>query len=181
MSEPTLLFAPVKPSETKPRLWRAGGFAVELWTHIDDATPLPADGYAIVMLDRWRRDRVQLLAPAVPLGISLDAHQTLDPASDALAGLQLIALDFPKFSDGRAYSTAHRLRSPWGFTGEIRATGDVLLDQLPLMLRTGFDAFEISDAATLRALDLTAVPAISRVYQAGTQSPGSVSRRRVAP
>ncbi len=63
-----------------------------------------------------------------------------DPRTLALAGVQRIDLHFPKFTDGRAFSQAFLLRRRLGFAGEIRATGDVLMDQLVQMQRTGFDA-----------------------------------------
>lgn len=63
-----------------------------------------------------------------------------DPRSLELAGVERIELSFPKFSDGRAYSQAFLLRRRLGFKGEIRATGDVLIDQLVQMQRTGFDS-----------------------------------------
>ncbi|MES2975746.1 MAG: DUF934 domain-containing protein [Pseudomonadota bacterium] len=62
-----------------------------------------------------------------------------DPFKVSLEGVQRIDLHFPKFTDGRAYSQAHLLRRRLGFKGEIRATGDVLIDQLVHMQRTGFD------------------------------------------
>ncbi|RYG14921.1 MAG: DUF934 domain-containing protein [Burkholderiales bacterium] len=62
-----------------------------------------------------------------------------DPFAVSLDGVQRIDLHFPKFTDGRAYSQAHLLRRRLGFKGEIRATGDVLIDQLVHMQRTGFD------------------------------------------
>ena len=70
------------------------------------------------------------------LGIANDA----DPRTLALSGVQRIDLQFPKFSDGRAFSQAFLLRRRLGFRGEIRATGDVLVDQLVQMQRTGFDS-----------------------------------------
>ena len=63
---------------------------------------------------------------------------------------------------------ARRLRE-WDYRGEVRATGDVLIDQLPLMLRAGFDAFEIRHAATMRALEAAPIPAVSRVYQSAAE------------
>jgi uncharacterized protein (DUF934 family) len=68
---------------------------------------------------------------------------TVDPRTLALAGVDRIDLHFPKFTDGRAYSQAFLLRRRLGFTGEIRATGDVLVDQVLQMERTGFDAAEL--------------------------------------
>jgi uncharacterized protein (DUF934 family) len=81
-------------------------------------------------------------------------------------GLVVVAL--PKFTDGRAYSVARRLRENLGYRGELRATGDVLLDQLTLLARCGFDAFEISHAPTLAALERGALPGLSHVYQPPT-------------
>ncbi len=70
------------------------------------------------------------------IGLANDA----DPRSLALDGVERIDLHFPKFSDGRAFSQAFLLRRRLGFRGEIRATGDVLVDQLVQMQRSGFDS-----------------------------------------
>jgi uncharacterized protein (DUF934 family) len=70
---------------------------------------------------------------------TLEIANTEDPRSVSLDGVTRIDLHFPKFTDGRAYSQAFLLRRRLGFTGEIRATGDVLIDQLVQMERTGFD------------------------------------------
>ncbi len=101
-----------------------------------------------------------------------------DASTDGIDRLGVIALPFAKFTDGRAYSTARRLREA-DFKGQIRATGDVLLDQLPLMLRAGFDAFVITHTATIAALEAKPVPAVSRVYQtaAARSADGWRSRR----
>ena len=69
----------------------------------------------------------------------LSITNDVDPRGLALSGLTRIDLCFPKFTDGRAYSQAYLLRRRLGFVGELRATGDVLIDQLVQMQRTGFD------------------------------------------
>lgn len=81
----------------------------------------------------------------------IDLANDADPRTLALEGVDCIELHFPKFSDGRAFSQAFLLRRRLGFKGEIRATGDVLIDQLVQMARTGFDS------AVLRADQDTAV------------------------
>ncbi len=97
------------------------------------------------------------------LNIGTDDAQTVVLANDAnpldlsLEGVQRIELNFPKFTDGRAFSQAFLLRRRRGFTGEIRATGDVLIDQLVQMQRSGFDT------AVLRA-DLD-VPGIDTIIE----------------
>jgi uncharacterized protein (DUF934 family) len=73
----------------------------------------------------------------------LKLANTEDPRDVSLDGITRIELHFPKFTDGRAYSQAFLLRRRLGFTGEIRATGDVLIDQLVQMERTGFDVAEL--------------------------------------
>lgn len=68
-----------------------------------------------------------------------------DPREVSLEGVKRIDLHFPKFTDGRAYSQAFLLRRRLGFQGEVRATGDVLIDQLVSMSRTGFDVAVLRD------------------------------------
>jgi len=77
-------------------------------------------------------------APALTLANTEDVLQL----GARLGGVKLIVLDFPKFTDGRAYSQARLLRERLGYQGDLRATGAVLLDQLPFLLRCGFDSFE---------------------------------------
>jgi len=72
-------------------------------------------------------------------GKALEVANTEDPRTLDLSGVTRIDLHFPKFTDGRAYSQAFLLRRRLGFAGELRATGDVLIDQLVQMERTGFD------------------------------------------
>jgi uncharacterized protein (DUF934 family) len=71
---------------------------------------------------------------------ALEIANDIDPRTLSLEGIARIDLNFPKFTDGRAFSQAFLLRRRLGFKGEIRATGDVLIDQLVQMQRSGFDA-----------------------------------------
>ena len=180
MSEPAPLLSPLKPAATEPRLWKGASFVADGWHTIADDAPFPIGGQAIVSLTRWRTEQAALAALGVPVGVIVQPSEAIDPATDDLARLSVIALVFPKFTDGRAYSLARRLRES-GYAGEIRATGDVLLDQLPLMLRAGFDAFEITNAATVRVLEVAPLPAVSRVYQAGAENVARDWRSRRAP
>lgn len=177
MSEPTALFSPIRPSEAAPRLWKGGRFVADSWRLVSNAEPIPAGADVLLSFDRWRTERAAFIGARVPLGVALPAVASIEAIAEDLPRLDLISLPFPKFSDGRAYSTARRLREA-GFTGELRATGDVLLDQLPLMLRSGFDAFEIKSASTIAALEARPIPAVSRVYQAGREAPVTQWRSR---
>jgi uncharacterized protein (DUF934 family) len=183
MSEPKPLLAPLRPASTTPRLWNGDRFVVDAWVGIADDAPIPLTGHAIISLPRWRAEQVALTAQGQAIGVRVEPSEPIDPATDHLDRLGVIALAFPKFSDGRAYTTARRLREQWDYRGEIRATGDVLLDQLPLMLRSGFDAFEIVNAATIAALEAAPVPAVPYVYQrsVGGNVSGWRERRSAAP
>lgn len=75
----------------------------------------------------------------------LDAGEEVESIAEHLDQIPMIALNFPAFSDGRAYSGAAMLRRHYGFTGEIRAIGDVRIDQLEQMARCGFNAFQLAD------------------------------------
>ena len=122
-----------------------------------------------VLLDRKQwfalRDSVRQLSQ--PLGLRLEPGTSLAEILPDLHRFELIVLNFPKFSDGRAFSTAHLIRVVHGFKGEIRATGDVLFDQMQLMQRCGIDAFEIVHAPTIRALEAGKRPDITNFYQPG--------------
>jgi uncharacterized protein (DUF934 family) len=113
------------------------------WQHVEDGAPLP-EGKVIVTLSRWKAEREALIGRRNSgLGIRLAAGDHADDIADDLDNFELVALNFPIFRDGRAYSTARLLRDRYGFKGELRATGDVLRDQIFFMHRVGFDAFEV--------------------------------------
>jgi uncharacterized protein (DUF934 family) len=179
MSEPKPLLSPLRPPATAPRVWTPNGFTDDVWHVIDDDAALPIEGRAIVSLKRWREEQMALAGSGVPIGILVQPSETLDFETDDVDRLALIALAFPKFTDGRAYSTARRLREH-GYKGEIRATGDVLLDQVPLMLRCGFDSLQIVHAPTLAALERGELPAVSRTYQSGVRNAPDRFRHRRA-
>lgn len=112
------------------------------WQHAADDADLPA-GPVIVSLARWRRERKALLERGEPVGVRLPNTASVADLAEDLPLLDLVALEFPKFADGRAYSQARLLRERHGYRGQIRAVGDVLRDQLLFMARCGFDAFEL--------------------------------------
>lgn len=112
---------------------------------------LPADGAVIVSLERWQAERETLAKRTARLGIRLRSDQSPELIVADLAHFALVALEFPKFRDGRAYSYARLLRERYGFEGELRAVGEVQLEQLLFMLRTGFDAFDIKEPDPLAA------------------------------
>jgi phosphoadenosine phosphosulfate reductase len=134
------------------QLYRDGGFVADDWHHLGDDDPLPEAGAVILPLARFL-ESVGTAPASVRLAVLLRAADDPDLLAPHLERLELVAVDFAKFSDGRGYSTARLLRQRYGYAGELRAVGDVLLDQIPLMRRCGFTAFEIVHAPTRRALE----------------------------
>ncbi len=146
-------------------LWRREGFAEDEWTSLGDEAPAPAGGAIVVSLKRWLAERDALSSRVAPVGIALEAGADAQAHLADLANRPLVALAFAKFADGRSFSYARLLRDRHGFRGELRAIGDVLIDEIPLMLRCGFVSFEVTDAPTLRALEAARLPGPPIHYQ----------------
>ncbi len=161
-------------------LIKDGEVVADRWTHAGDGDPLPPDQPVTVSMARWQRERDHLLARAAALGIRLNSDQlAADIGADA-AHFALIVLVFPSFRDGRPYSTARLLRERYGFRGELRASGDVLRDQLLFMQRCGIDAFDIADDDAAEAWR-QAMAEISVVYQPAADQRVPVTRLRHRP
>lgn len=176
MSNKATIEITISPAIGVERIWTKEGFRDDPWRMLDDNAPWPKEGSFVVPISRWRAEHHALVAAEkLNIGLALAVADDFDPASDELDRVQLIVLPFPKFTDGRAYSTARRLREQWGYRGELRASGDVLFDQLPLMLRCGFDSFSIADASTLARLEREGLRMPTRMYQSFTCS--SVAER----
>ena len=146
-------------------LIREGRIVADSWRRVSDEEPLPRDVDPIVGLTRWKDERESLIALNRRLGLFLEAGESPDEVVGDLERLSLIALEFPKFNDGRAFSYARLLRERHGFTGELRAVGQVLRDQLFFMLRCGFDAFEVGDEVSPEVWR-KALREINHVFQA---------------
>lgn len=115
------------------------------WQELSDDAPLPEGGNVVVSLERWQRDEAVLRASNRPIGIRLQNNQSPLALADDLDRMSLVVIEFPKFSDGRAFSQARLLRDRLGFKGEIRAVGSILRDQYLFMIRCGIDAVELPD------------------------------------
>ena len=145
------------------------------WTALDDAAPLPAGVWPIVSLERWQAERDALEEAGVPLGLRLRSDQSPRLVADDLANFAVVALEFPKFTDGRPYSGARLLRERYGFTGELRAVGHVARDQALFLVRCGFDAFEVPEGTAPEAWR-AALSRISVRYQRAADARSTSSR-----
>ena len=133
----------------------------------------------IVPLALWREHGHALKARDGGLGVWLDADEEAEEIGDDVAHFQVIALNFPAFTDGRNYSNARLLRDRYKFTGELRAIGDVLRDQLFYMKRCGIDAFAMRADQNL-AQAVAGFATFSESYQAAVDQPQPLFRRRAA-
>lgn len=147
------------------------------WHFADDEQAVTE--YVIVPLKRWLEQRDDLLALAQQgkLGVHFNSDETADQLGEDAALMTRISIDFPKFSDGRGYSTARLLRQSFGYQGELQASGDVLIDQLFYMLRCGFDRFALRDDQDIDDA-LAAFSTFSVSYQSDVNDPRPLFRRR---
>jgi uncharacterized protein (DUF934 family) len=139
-----------------------------------DAVVVPA-GKVVVPLTVWQAQRVTLEGRA-ELGVWIASSERPEELKDDLARFALIAVDFPKFADGRGYSIAYNLRARLGYTGELRAIGDVLRDQLFYMQRVGFDAFAVREDKNIHDA-LKGLTDFSEVYQTSWDQKSPLFRR----
>jgi uncharacterized protein (DUF934 family) len=133
------------------------------------------EGKIIVPLAVWQAQRETLSARA-QLGVWIASHERPEALKGQLDKFSVVAVEFPKFTDGRGYSIAYNLRKRLGYTGELRAIGDVLRDQLFQMSRTGFDAYATRQDRSIHDA-LKGLTDFSEVYQAAVDQPLPLFRR----
>ncbi|MGY3485232.1 uncharacterized protein (DUF934 family) [Bradyrhizobium sp. USDA 4011] len=136
-------------------LVKQGRLTTDLFVHVADGAELPGDGAVLVTAERFLADPEALLRRPGKLGVIWPNNRNLDELVPYLDRLASVALVFPTFRDGRAYSQARLLRERYGYDGELRATGQILRDQFVFMTRAGFDAFEVKKDADVDAFAQT--------------------------
>jgi uncharacterized protein (DUF934 family) len=143
----------------------AFGLAEDPFTTVADDWAIP-QGDVIISLTRFQAEGERLLSEGRKVGVRLESHEEVEALAYDLPRIAVVALNFPKFGDGRAYSYARLLRERLGFKGEVRAVGDVLREQAGFMVRCGFDAFEPADGSTPEIWE-RATQRFRHVYQRG--------------
>jgi uncharacterized protein (DUF934 family) len=153
-------------SETEIHLWTPQGFREDEWVHAESAEALAGNGRIILPLQVFLDlDPQERSLAKERLGVLLQPGDQLETITDLLGDLSLVALAFPAFTDGRSFSKAELLRSRHGFEGAVRAVGQVLVDQLPHMLRVGFDEFEVSNPVLRKRLEAGEKGGLPLYYQ----------------
>ena len=146
-------------------LWKTGGFAEDAYVAVGETDPLPDGPGPRSPQALPRRARKTSRQRDAPVGVIVQPSDTLDALLADLPTLPVLALAFPKFGDGRAFSLARLARERHGFAGELRAVGDILFDRIAYMLRCGFDSLDIANEPTLEALRAGRVPVSHERYQ----------------
>lgn len=175
MTEPT--------AAPPPRLWTQEGFREDDWRHAETAEALAGNARVILPLGEFLAlDEQTRQTAADRLGVLLQPAEKVEEIAPWLSSLALVALAFPAFNDGRSYSKAELLRRRYRYEGTIRAVGQVLIDQIPLMIRTGFIEFEVSHPTALKRLEegrLNGIPFHYQPTAKPARSAGKYSWRRL--
>lgn len=158
-------------ARVEPELWRFVGLGAE-----DDCVAPPA-GPLVMPLPFWHANRESLAARRDPVGVWLEPHDEPALIAGDLAALALVAVRFPKFTDGRGYSIAALLRTRHGYRGELRAIGDIGRDQLFYLKRCGFDSFALPPHRDPEAA-LAGLEDFRDCYQGCVDQPLPLFRRR---
>ena len=145
-------------------LVKGGKITADAFAAVAEDAPLPDDGAVMVSAARFLADPEAVLRRAGKAGVIWPNNRDVDDLVPHLERLAAVALVFPTFRDGRAYSQARLLRERYLYRGELRATGQVLRDQFVFMLRAGFDAFDVRKQSDAEAFAQT-VQRYSVFYQ----------------
>lgn len=161
-------------------LVKGGQIVEDRFVRLNDDAAAPDDVAVLVPAARFLADSAEYASRAVATGVIWPNNRDVAELAPHLGELAVVALVFPSFRDGRAYSQARLLRERYGFRGELRATGQVLRDQFVLLARAGFDAFEVTKDADARAFSAT-LARYSAFYQSvGTDATPILQQRRAA-
>jgi uncharacterized protein (DUF934 family) len=162
------------------QLIKNGEIIKDPYCRVPDDAPLPGEGAVLVSADRLLADMDAIARHQGTVGVLWPNDRSVSELAPHLDRIALIVLGFPSFRDGRAYSQARILRERFGFRGELRAAGQILRDQFLFLLRSGFDAFEVTKDHDIAAFT-DSVRRYSVFYQPGANGSPPVFRRRLAP
>jgi len=127
-------------------------WAEDAFVNVTDEDAIPETGDVILSLARFEAEGDALLSSnSRRVGVRIESNEEIEVLAYDLPRIAVVALAFPKYRDGRAYTSARLLRERFKYEGQIRAVGDVLQEQAGFMVRCGFDAFEPNDGATPEA------------------------------
>ncbi len=155
-------------------VWKNGAFVDDDWHIIPDDLPVADTGSVIVSLKRWRAERDALAARNALLGLLIESGADWSDIVADLPRFPVVVVTIPKYADGRAFSIARLLRERDGYKGEVRAVGAYIIDQVPLMMRVGIDAFQTDDPVLIAAFERGEWPEVPQYLQPALDIPTEV-------
>jgi uncharacterized protein (DUF934 family) len=164
------------------QLLKDGQVVEDIWTMADEnITSLPSSGYLLLSLSQWQQYFSEITERAIEVGVWLEGNEEIPDCIESLLKLPVISIRFSKFVDGRGFSLARLLRERYNYSGELRAMGDIMRDQLYLLKHAGFNAFQLgcesdSDYRLENAVD--SLYDFSENYQCTAVQPNPLFRRR---
>ncbi|RCL01666.1 MAG: hypothetical protein JSC085_000557 [Candidatus Tokpelaia sp. JSC085] len=166
------------PNDNK-KIWGIGGFRENLYINVERREK--EDHRKLILpLTQWKQQVMQTCSATCEndqIGIFVAAGDDIEPLLPFLSVIPLLALDFPVFDDGRSYSKAVQLRTCHFYLGELRAVGDILIDQVSNMIRCGFDTLEVTHSLTQVRLAAHSGEFFTGFYQSGAKLVRSGQRR----
>lgn len=163
-------------SESTQEYLKDGKVFPNNWQIVTAGSDSLPTGDILVPLDYWQANHQQLAEHRGAVGVWIDSHEEIEEIASAVASLPVIAINFPKFVDGRGFSLARLLRERYGYIGEIRAIGEIIRDQLFLMQRCGFNAFQFDSEIDLSAASKS-LNDFSDSYQVAVDQPEPLFKR----
>jgi uncharacterized protein (DUF934 family) len=160
-------------------LIKNGRVIADRYVHVLDDAPLPEGVPVILPAARFLADAAEIVQRDAPVGVTWPNNRRAAELAPWLDRLAVVALVFPNFKDGRAYSQARLLRERYGFRGELRATGQILRDQFLFMVRAGFDVLDVAKSSDVGAF-ASALKRYTVFYQTVGEGPIPAARLRVA-
>lgn len=160
-----------------PQLIKQNQLSQDSWQVLPaDSTTIP-EGHWLIPLSLWQEHAETLATRSEPVGVILEPTDNLDALASSLDNIAVVAINFPIFTDGRAFSFARQLREQLDYQGEVRALGYFLQDQLFYLQRCGFNAFVVDDDWDVNEC-LDSLKVFSESYQAAVDEPQPLFRRR---
>tara|TARA_B110000046_G_scaffold183991_1_gene221375 strand:+ start:1223 stop:1711 length:489 start_codon:yes stop_codon:yes gene_type:complete len=154
-----------------------GAVVPNSWQLVSADTDTPVQGDILLPVSQWQEQRDALANHPGAVGVWIDSHEEIEAFVDAILDLPVIAINFPKFVDGRGFSLARLLRERYEYCGEIRAIGQIIRDQLFFMQRCGFNAFAFETELDLVEA-IKSLQDFSDAYQVAVDQPQPLFKRR---
>lgn len=160
-----------------PQLIKDNRVVDDSWTILADDTQSLPDGDLLLSYAQWQTFSNQIEAHKGNVGVVIEGNAEIEDIIEPLLNLPLIAINFPKFADGRGFSVASLLRDRYNYRGEIRAVGGFIRDQLYLLNRCGFNAFKFAEDIDLSEA-AKSLEDFSETYQVSADQENPLFRRR---